>query len=94
MNRFTVKSGPFRMSMFAQDAFEAAAEAVRFWKCTPRTCVNGEGPDAWNEEIRVTGEGHHATIERFATLNILAHLHCESPEAAWERLLRDGFSNN
>lgn len=93
MPKFHVRSGSLKVTILADDPHEAALESLQWWG-------EGWGDDGdvphrrrLDEQILVTEPGRRRPPERFITFNLLAALHHESPDYAWQRLL-DGFDPN
>ena len=87
MLKYHVESGPLKITLFAESAYEAALEAVAWWG--DRCDANGE-PQHRNslaDEVRVSRDRQSGEAKRFVTLRLLAQSRGESLRKAWEQLL-------
>ena len=102
MAKFVVKSGAFRVILVADEAYEAATEAVRWWGETAMDALRDSSMESLfvrqgqrlGHEIRVSSQEPGARTQRFSTFSVVAHVKQESVETAWEKLLREAASNN
>ena len=95
MHEFTVQTGNLQITIVAESARDAALEAVQVWEAlSPAELSRGrEAAHRANLEAvtivrRGNGSARRGSERRFATFNLLAAAHGESPAAAWERVLR------
>lgn len=87
MLEFNVKSGPLKITIVAETAYDAALEAVRWWG---RRIPNSQAKHrrSLDEVIQVRErDGSRISEERFPTFNLVAESEDEAPEAAWDRLI-------
>jgi hypothetical protein len=102
MTRFMVSSGSFQTVLLADDAYEAAAEAIRRWgDAAVRTLcersvnrIFATSQECLGDEIRVSTRSRGADIQRFSTVAVVAHVNQEPAEEAWEKILRRSASMN
>jgi hypothetical protein len=93
MFEFQVQSGPLKITIVAETAYDAALEAVRWWG--RRTAGGASNHRRTLEEIlSVRQRGRSASDERFPTFNLLAEAEGEPAESAWDRLLDLAIANN
>jgi hypothetical protein len=93
MYEYRIQSGPLKITLVAETAYDAAVEAVRWWG--RRTSPVQNHRRALEAEINVRGrEGSARVCERFATFNLLAESEGEAPEMAWEKLLDLAVANS
>ena len=97
MNEFHVQSGPLKITIVAETAYDAALEAVRWWG--RGTQVSQSGHRRMLEEMlsvrsRSSGPKSRTSEERFPTFNLLADDAGETPENAWNRLIDLAIANN
>lgn len=92
MYEYHIQSGPLKITLVAETAYDAAVEAVRWWgRRTTQVANHRRNLEA---EIQVRGrEGSARIRERFATFNLLAEADGEAPEIAWEQLLDLAVAN-
>ena len=87
---YIVQSGPLKITIVADSAYDAALEAVRWWD-------DSQSPA--DREAEPSGQsrcGHRSSCRAsrparavFPTFNLLARAAGESPARAWERVLRE-----
>jgi hypothetical protein len=90
LKSYSVESGPLKITIFADTAYEAALEAVRWWDAgqavsTPEETAHRAALDA-AVEVRKTGVNRICRM--FPTFNLLARASGETASEAWDRLLR------
>jgi hypothetical protein len=95
MNSYFVESGPLRATVNAEDAFEAAMDAVRWWaeSTTGSTRISYQN-DLEDEVFVRSTSGNSRSCERFLTVEVIAFVNREPTEEAWETLLRELVSDN
>lgn len=87
MFEYRVESGPLKITVVAETAYDAAVEAVRWWGHRTQRGANGHR-ESLDAALLVRGrEGTTPVRERFPTFNLLAEAEGEAPESAWDRLL-------
>lgn len=93
MFEYSVQSGPLKITIVAETAYDAALEAVRWWG---RRTKGGDTTHrrALEEILAVRERGQRSSEERFPTFNLLAEAEGEAPENAWDRLLDLAVANN
>jgi len=89
MSEYSVQSGPLKITIVAETAYDAALEAVRWWG--RRTRQNHRRA---LDEILAVRERRERTAERFPTFNLLAEAEGQSAETAWDRLIDLAIANN
>lgn len=89
MFEFSVQSGPLKITIVAETAYDAALEAVRWWG---RRTSRGHRRSL--EEVLAVREVGSRSQQRFATFNLLAKADDESAESAWDRLIDLAVANN
>jgi hypothetical protein len=93
MTQYNVQSGPLKITIIAETAYDAALEAVRWWG--RRTSGKAASHRRALEEILAVRErGQRTREERFPTFNLLAEAEGEVPENAWDRLVDLAIANN
>jgi hypothetical protein len=91
MFEYTVKSGPLKITIVAETAYDAALEAVRWWgRRTQRHAADHRR--ALEEMLAVRQRGARQE-ERFPSFNLLAEAEGESAEMAWDRLIDLAIAN-
>jgi hypothetical protein len=90
MKQYLVQSGPLKITIVADSAYDAALEAVRWWE-DPQPRAAGEAGHRAHLDavIEVRPKRTSRPARRFPTFNLLARASGESPARAWERLLRE-----
>jgi hypothetical protein len=89
MFEFSVQSGPLKITVVAETAYDAAVEAVRWWgRRTSRTHRR-----SLDELLAVCQVGSRSQ-QRFPTFNLLHEAENESAENAWDRLLDLAVANS
>ena len=95
MHEFTVKTGKLKITIVAESPRDAALEAVQIWAaCSPtetqhqRDAANRANLDPLTRVMRIGSAPCRSIERRFATFNLLAAVRQESPQEAWERVLR------
>ena len=90
MKRYIVQSGPLKVAIVAESAYDAALEAVRWWddaqSLADREATHRANLDAV-VEVRASRANRPSRL--FPTFNLLARAAGESPARAWERVLRE-----
>ncbi|MDX1947705.1 MAG: hypothetical protein SFU86_20075 [Pirellulaceae bacterium] len=86
MHSYFVQSGPLKITIVAESAYDAALEAVKWWD------GDAAAPDAQHRaSLDAVTEVRSARSQRpsrlFPTFNLLARAAGESPSAAWTRVL-------
>lgn len=89
MHEFTVQSGPLKITIVAETAYDAAVEAVRWWG---RRAARNHRRSL--EEVLAVRQLGQRAAERFPTFNLLAEAEAESPESAWDRLIDLAVANS
>jgi hypothetical protein len=89
MFEYSVQSGPLKITIVAETAYDAAVEAVRWWG--RRTIRNHRRS---LEEILSVRQSGLRRFERFPTFNLLSEAEGESPESAWDRLIDLAVANS
>jgi hypothetical protein len=86
MKQYLVQSGPLKLTIVADSAYDAALEAVRWWD-DPQPSAGESGHRAsLDAVIEVRPQQTSRPARRFPTFNLLARASGESPARAWERL--------
>ena len=90
MKRYIVQSGPLKVTIVAESAYDAALEAVRWWDDT-QSPADRESNHRANLDAVIEVRASRATraARCFPTFNLLARASGESPSRAWERVLRE-----
>jgi hypothetical protein len=94
MKRYIVQSGPLKVTIVAESAYDAALEAVRWWDDSQSPADRESNHRANLDaviEVRATRVTSRAArpARCFPTFNLLARASGESPSRAWERVLRE-----
>jgi len=89
MSEYSVQSGPLKITIVAETAYDAALEAVRWWGRRARQ----NHRRALDEILAVRQRGQRMS-ERFPTFNLLAAAEGEPAEAAWDRLIDLAIANS
>jgi len=93
MFEFQVQSGPLKITIVAETAYDAAVEAVRWWG--RRTGGNGSHRRSLEADVIVRPRYESRMWrESFATFNLLAESEDRSPEHEWDRLIDLAVANN
>ena len=95
MFKYQVQSGPLKITLVAETAYDAALEAVRWWGRRTIKLREGEHRQSLDADLTVQGrEGSMKVRDRFATFNLLAEADGNAPEDAWEKLIDLAVANN
>ncbi|MFT5524962.1 MAG: hypothetical protein ACI9HK_002926 [Pirellulaceae bacterium] len=95
MNSYFVESGPLRATVTAEDAFEAAMDAVRWWAESTTDSSRISYQNDLDDEVFVRpSSANWRKCERFLTVEVIAFVNREPTEEAWEALLRELVSDN
>ena len=94
MQSYEVQSGPLKIFILAETAYDAALEAVRWWDDSASEARSGAEHRASLDpavEVRMAeGQARRTRIARtFATVNLLARAAGHSRSEVWSRLLRE-----
>lgn len=89
MSEFSVQSGPLKITIVAETAYDAAVEAVRWWGRRAR-----QNHRRALDEVLVVRERGQLMSERFPTFNLLAEAEGEPAETAWDRLIDLAIANS
>lgn len=90
MKRYIVQSGPLKVSIVAESAYDAALEAVRWWDDSQSPADHESNHRAnLDAVIEVRASRTTRPARCFPTFNLLARATGESPSRAWERVLRE-----
>lgn len=89
MFEYSVQSGPLKITIVAETAYDAAVEAVRWWGRRARQ----NHRRALDEVLAVRERGQRIP-ERFPTFNLLAEAEGEPAESAWDRLMDLAVANS
>jgi hypothetical protein len=92
MHTYFVQSGPLKITIVADTAYDAALEAIRWWDAGDAVADNqseARHRQCLDPAVEVRPDPKSRISRRFATFNLLARAAGESPSAAWERLLRE-----
>jgi hypothetical protein len=92
MFEYTVQSGPLKITIVAETAYDAALEAVRWWG--RRTAGRRNAHRRSLDEVLSVREQGRRSLERFPTFNLLAEAEQEAPELAWDRLIDLALAHN
>ena len=88
MFEYQVQSGPLKITLVAETAYDAAVEAVRWWGYRTARGTAAAHRRALEAELFVRGTaGGNRIQERFSTFNLLAESEGQSAEVAWEQLI-------
>jgi hypothetical protein len=95
MQRYQVVSGPLKVTLVAETAYDAAVEAVNWWGRRVSAAHSADHRRQLEAEMQVRGrEGNHRIHARFATFNVIAATEHESTESAWNRLLDSAVAHH
>ena len=89
MFEFSVQSGPLKITIVAETAYDAALEAVRWWG---RRTSRGHRRSL--DELLAVRQVGSRSQERFPAFDLLAEAEDEPAESAWDRLLDLAVANN
>jgi hypothetical protein len=89
MSEYSVQSGPLKITIVAETAYDAALEAVRWWGRRAR-----QNHRRALDEILAVRERGQRISESFPTFNLLAEAEGEPAETAWDRLIDLTIANN
>jgi hypothetical protein len=89
MFEYSVQSGPLKITIVAETAYDAALEAVRWWG--RRSAGNHRRS---LEEVLAVSERGRRRWERFPTFNLMAEAEQEPAETAWDRLIDLAVANS
>ncbi len=88
MFEYQVQSGPLKITLVAETAYDAAVEAVRWWGRRTARGTSAAHRRTLEAELTVrSNEGGQRVRERFPTFNLLAESEGQVPEVAWEQLM-------
>ena len=88
MKEFFVQSGPLKITVIAEDAHEAAIEALQWWGADREAADLTDHRMDLDAQIEVRPMRSLGHGRRFATFPMLARARGEAAATAWERLLR------
>ncbi len=92
MHEFSVQTGNLKITIIAESARDAALEAVQVWEaCSSddNRATSDAAHRAQLDPLTIVRQADRRGLERrFPTFNLLAYSHHESPQVAWERVLR------
>jgi hypothetical protein len=87
MKSYFVQSGPLKITIVAQSAYDAALEAVRWWDDPAPSAATFRGRLDAVTEVRPARSQRVTRL--FPTFNLLARASGQSASVAWERVLRE-----
>ena len=88
MKEFFVQSGPLKITVVAEDAHDAAIEALQWWGVSADDNLPQNHRFNLEEQIFVRPMQVLSHGRRFATFPMLARARGEAAANAWEKLLR------
>jgi hypothetical protein len=86
MKSYFVQSGPLKIKLLAESAYDAALEAVKWWDDPAHASAEFRGRLDAVTEVRPCRSQRVTRL--FPTFNLLARASGESPARAWERVLQ------
>ncbi|MEX2175921.1 MAG: hypothetical protein WD872_16285 [Pirellulaceae bacterium] len=89
MKNYFVQSGPLKITIVAESAYDAALEAVRWWdEGLVPTAKGADHRANLDAAIEVRPSRGSRMSRMYPTFSLLARSAGESPAQAWERILR------
>lgn len=89
MHSYFVQSGPLKITIVAESAYDAAVEAVKWWDNVDAPPVRDADHRASLDAVTEVRSARSQRPSRlFPTFNLLARAAGESPSQAWERVLQ------
>jgi hypothetical protein len=89
MFEYSVQSGPLKITIVAETAYDAAVEAVRWWGRRAK-----QNHRCSLDEVLAVRERGQRSAERFPTFNLLAEAEGQAAETAWDRLIDLAVANS